>query len=96
MLALAVTNAVTFMGIAEVDPAHVDAFGHPDPINDRDWLKAWFFTLQTMRTTGYGVGFSLNTDLMWLGSVFMALGTIVWSFVTAQLAAFAVVRLKNS
>jgi ABC-type phosphate transport system permease subunit len=63
-------------------------------IHDRGILKAFFFAIQTVTTTGYG-SFDVNDDVMYLGCVVMILGSLIWSLFTAQFAAIVIIQLTQ-
>ena len=93
-LLLVGANAVAFLRVATVDLSHVP------PIDDRTIPQALFFAIQTVTTTGYGVGFTLNrdasalnTDLMYVACVFMVAGSIVWGILVAKLASLATIQI---
>ena len=90
VLVVAVLNTVAFLLVATVDPFH------KPPINDRRLLNAVFFTAQTLTTTGYGVGFEINDQLMLVGTVFMIVGSITWGILVGQIAAFIIIQTQLS
>ena len=52
------------------------------------FVTAWYFTITTVTTVGYGDFLATNTTEMIFGSFIMVIGVVVFSYISGALASF--------